>query len=316
MVSMVAMAVDVAASPDGQKLAIVGLAGNNGFVGSSGSSQVTVLNKSDLTPSDGCRFPSGPSPTAPSPDVQVTAIAYDGTGQLWAQARNPAQLLLLSTGAAKSIPLTGAEDRASEGHRLFHTPTRGMIACASCHAEGGDDGHVWTFDTVGPRRTQSLRGGILATAPFHWDGELQDVKALMHEVFAGRMAGGELTSAQSDAVGKWLDAQPPLPKPAAADPAAVERGKALFQDATVACASCHSGSHLTSNRNETVGTGKSFQVPGLTDLALRAPYMHNGCAPTLRARFDPACGGGDSHGKTSQLTANQLSDLVQYLETL
>jgi mono/diheme cytochrome c family protein len=145
---------------------------------------------------------------------------------------------------------------------------------------------------------------------------MKDVQTLMHEVFIGRMSGDNLSSAQSDAVGSWLDAQPTLPKPTPSDPAAVARGQALFADATVGCASCHSGTHFTSNRNETVGTGKSFQVPGLLDLASRAPYMHSGCASTLQARFDPACGGGDSHGKTSQLSAAERSDLVAYLETL
>ena len=33
----------------------------------------------------------------------------------------------------------------------------------SCHPEGGDDGHVWD-EGIGKRRSQSLRGGILATA--------------------------------------------------------------------------------------------------------------------------------------------------------
>jgi hypothetical protein len=44
--------------------------------------------------------------------------------------------------------------------------------------------------------------------------------------------------------------------------------------------------------------------------------MHTGCAATLLDRFTPACGGGDTHGHTSQLTSDQLDDLVAYLETL
>jgi hypothetical protein len=43
--------------------------------------------------------------------------------------------------------------------------------------------------------------------------------------------------------------------------------------------------------------------------------MHNGCASTLADRFGP-CGGGDKHGATSQLTKDQTTDLVNYLETL
>jgi hypothetical protein len=51
---------------------------------------------------------------------------------------------------------------------------------------------------------------------------------------------------------------------------------------------------------------------------MRAPYMHHGCAATLEDRFSPIldCGGGDLHGKTSHLTAEQINDLVAYISTL
>jgi hypothetical protein len=44
--------------------------------------------------------------------------------------------------------------------------------------------------------------------------------------------------------------------------------------------------------------------------------MHDGCASSLRQRFDAVCGGGDAHGHTSQLSASELDDLGAYLETL
>jgi hypothetical protein len=73
---------------------------------------------------------------------------------------------------------------------------------------------------------------------------------------------------------------------------------------------------LTNNQSFAVGTGGEFQVPPLVNLAYRAPYMHNGCAPTLMARFtDASCGGGDTHGRTAQLSTDQLADLIAYLET-
>jgi hypothetical protein len=59
-----------------------------------------------------------------------------------------------------------------------------------------------------------------------------------------------------------------------------------------------------------------FQVPTLLGLALHAPFLHDGCAETLEARFDPNCGGGDAHGHTSQLTLAEIGDLVSYLKTL
>ena len=57
-------------------------------------------------------------------------------------------------------------------------------------------------------------------------------------------------------------------------------------------------------------------MPSLVAIGYRTPLMHDGCAPDLRARFDPACGGGDAHGKTSQLGSAQVDDLIAYLQTL
>jgi cytochrome c peroxidase len=79
--------------------------------------------------------------------------------------------------------------------------------------------------------------------------------------------------------------------------------------------SFHDGPQLTTNETVDVGTGGEFQIPGLHGVGLRAPYLHNGCAATLHDRFG-ACGGGDEHGQTSQLSAQDIDDLVTYLETL
>ena len=65
-----------------------------------------------------------------------------------------------------------------------------------------------------------------------------------------------------------------------------------------------------------MGTGGLFEVPSLRGVGLRLPLLHNGCADTLEERFDPACGGGDQHGTTSQLSATEIADLVAYLGSL
>src|SRR5262249_41652974 len=102
------------------------------------------------------------------------------------------------------------------------------------------------------------------------------------------------------------------------DDQAALRGKALFEDPSVGCSSCHSGPRYTSSVTVDVGTGGAFQVPSLVGVGSRAPYMHNGCAATLRDRFagSIACGGGDSPGQTSQLADAQIDDLIAFLETL
>ena len=96
---------------------------------------------------------------------------------------------------------------------------------------------------------------------------------------------------------------------------AAGRGEALFHSDAVGCSGCHSGPSLTDGGRRDVGTGGTFKVPSLVGIGFRAPYLHNGCAPTLADRFGP-CGGGDSHGQTSHLGPAEIADLVAYLETL
>jgi cytochrome c peroxidase len=216
------------------------------------------------------------------------------------------------------IPLPG-DSRFDTGHDLFHRDAGVGIACASCHPEGGEDGHVWTFSGVGKRRTQALHVGLSATAPFHWNGDLQDIGALMDEVFVGRMGGEEQSPERIAVLTRWLDGLPRPPAIRDASEAAVARGDALFHSTDIGCAGCHTGDHFTNNGNAWVGTTSSdalLQVPSLIAVGYRAPFLHNGCAATLIDRFDPACGGGDNHGHTSTLRDTEKADLVAYLESL
>jgi cytochrome c peroxidase len=115
-------------------------------------------------------------------------------------------------------------------------------------------------------------------------------------------------------MGQWLEH---LPVPAAlpnVDKVAAAAGKVLFEDPVVACASCHSGPHLTNNQTLDVGTGGAFQVPSLLGVSARLPLMHDGCAATLADRFTKC--GGDKHGQTDQLSQGQIAELVAYLGTL
>jgi len=251
---------------------------------------------------------------AREPAGHAVAIAFAQKGHVVVQTREPAALEILTAGRKILLSL---DSRADSGHAVFHANASGGLACASCHPEGGDDGRVWHFADVGPRRTQSLRGGILATAPFHWNGDLKDMGHLMTEVFATRMSGASLSPAHHRAVARFVDSIPLVAQGTPADPEAVARGKALFEDPVVGCATCHGGSLATDNRTVDVGTGRAIQVPSLRGVAARAPYMHDGCAPTLAARFAPgACSGGDRHGRTSHLSPAEIANLTAYLETL
>ena len=70
-----------------------------------------------------------------------------------------------------------------------------------------------------------------------------------------------------------------------------------------------------SERSRSAEPAPPLQTPSLLGVAWRAPFMHDGCAPTLADRFDPACG-GDQHGDVSALSDADLGALVAYLETL
>ena len=159
------------------------------------------------------------------------AVAFDGSGQVVVQSREPAMLAL--PGTNNTIPLSPVS-RNDTGHLIFHANAGGFLACASCHAEGNDDGRVWNFTCQGARRTQSLQaGGLRGTEPFHWDGDETDLTRLMTDVFAGRMSGPLLATDQIDALMTWIDAQPRVPRAAPdrrgrgrARPGAVQRSRA------------------------------------------------------------------------------------------
>ena len=244
---------------------------------------------------------------------EAIAVAYTGDDRVVVQLREPAALYFPDT--ATSIALSDVS-KADTGHAVFHANAGADLACASCHLEGSEDGRVWTFEGSGPRRTQSIRGGIMATAPFHWDGDQKDFGMLMGEVFVHRMSGPQLADDQQLATRHWIDHIPALQSAPPVDSAAVTRGRMIFEDTkNVGCVSCHVGKLVTNNLDADVGTGGLFQVPSLRGLVWRAPYLHDGRATTLAQRFT-ALGGGDSHGVTSQLSAAQVSDLVAYLESL
>ncbi|AKF04577.1 c-type cytochrome [Sandaracinus amylolyticus] len=321
----VVLGVDVALSPDGLRIAVAAPANayprNGGITTVTRSSgDVLVYSRSEATTSS--ETPTCANGSMPRLEDVGAAIAvlFLPDGRVVAQTRAPSRVLFEAPdpdALVGPVVALGDEDTYDTGHMLFHAAAGGGIACASCHPEGGDDARTWRFAGIGPRRTQTMRGGLLDTAPFHWDGDMREFRDLVHGVFVGRMGGAVFEEGEIGAFGAWMDALPALPRPADADTDRVERGRALFHDATVACATCHAGSALTNSATVDVGTGKALQVPTLLGIVYRAPYMHDGCAPTLRDRFTPgACTGGDAHGRTSHLTSAQIDDLVAYLQTL
>jgi mono/diheme cytochrome c family protein len=205
-----------------------------------------------------------------------------------------------------------------EGMEMFHAATPAGLACASCHAEGGDDGHVWTQQPRGrvlSRRTKSLLGGLIATKPFRWDGTHTDLLTLSVE----DMKNMGVNSPNLATIGKmaaWLDKLPaPWSPPTwTADKERTDKGKSLYQE--LHCGNCHNAEQLQ------VTTGSSslaIKTPSLAGVGGRAPYFHGGCATSLEQVLDGTCAGNDAGGGGDhklQLSPEKLQQLVTYLRTL
>lgn len=247
------------------------------------------------------------------------AVEPHPDGGLVAMALEPPSLLHLAPDGAvlREAALVDAPIDAP-GFELFHADVGVGVACASCHPEGMDDGVAWNLEGTGLRRTHYLRGGLRHTEPFHWAGDMVDFQMLMEVTMGARMGAGVISLEDSTAVFRWLEELPlfPTERPGHVDAeaaAARARGEALFVER--GCVGCHLGSHLG-------GAGRydvralvdiPLEVPRLTNLRYRAPYLHDGCAEALDDIRRHSCGGPD-HGAAATLTADEAADLFRYLE--
>lgn len=227
------------------------------------------------------------------------------------------------------------------GEQTFYTARysfQGQIGCANCHIDSTFDGLTWDLEPDGfgvDIVENKLLEGVKDVGPYKWNGAnpnlptecgprtekyfwrsenfddltLTDlvtyIRSLRPRPNRWRSFGGEITAAQ-------------------------ERGKAIFERAidnfgkpipeANRCSYCHIGPNGTDRKNSDVGTKKStdrsglLKTPQLTNIALMAPYLHDGSAPSLEeiwTVFNPE----DKHGRTNDLHKNQLNDLIEYLRT-
>jgi cytochrome c peroxidase len=119
-----------------------------------------------------------------------------------------------------------------------------------------------------------------------------------------------------------------------------KRGMDLFFSERAECFHCHVGFNLTNNGFHNNGTrpddpdlgrehitekesdrGK-FKVPSLRNIAVTAPYMHDGSLETLEDVIEHYAKGGQGHPNTDptihplELTAQEKADLVAFLRSL
>ncbi len=159
-----ALAVDVAASPDGERLAVA-IPGN---LGAAGAQLVEVLTRVTTT----CpQTLEGAQPER----GQVVAVAYaPAPGRLGGADAHARGIFLQDVGVTVAL---GGREGARRTPAVSHTNPSGGMTCAS-YPEGDDDGRTWTFAPIG-RARRPLRGGLLGTEPFHWDGDLRDFRAIV-----------------------------------------------------------------------------------------------------------------------------------------
>ena len=114
----------------------------------------------------------------------------------------------------------------------------------------------------------------------------------------------------------------PPPPSGSFDPAAAERGRAVF-NGVARCSSCHRGAELTEAQlhapsdtgMEPVHAARSatgrYRTTPLRALWQHPPYFHDGSAPTLAAVVDHY-----EQALAFRLSATQKADLIEYLKSL
>jgi YVTN family beta-propeller protein len=217
-----------------------------------------------------------------------------------------------------------------QGELNFHDARicfQGWQSCSTCHpGEARVDGLNWDLlnDGIGnPKNNKSLllvfqtppamSIGVRETAE---DAVLAGIRHILFTVQPPQAA---------ETIGAYLKSLQPVPSPYLVKgklSAAARRGEKLFQSQAVGCASCHPAPLFTDKQSYDVGTARpfdrdahSFDTPTLVEVWRTAPYLHDGSAVTLRdvlTTFNKR----DEHGKTSQLSASELADLLAYVQSL
>jgi cytochrome c peroxidase len=227
------------------------------------------------------------------------------------------------------------------GERAFYTARysfQGQIGCANCHIDSTFDGLAWNLEPDGFGRNtvdNKLLEGVKDTEPYKWNGGNPNIPTecgpRTEKYFWRSENYDELTLADLSTYVRSLEPRPNRWRlPGNEMTPAQERGKAIFSramdkfgkpiDEHNRCAYCHSGPKGTNQKLSDVGTRKPndnntlLKSAPLTAIALTAPYLHDGSAHTLEeiwTVYNP----DDKHGRTNDLTKDELNDLIEYLRT-
>ncbi len=248
-----------------------------------------------------------------------------------------------SNKVASTVTLSGPKQISvlRHGEQTFYSAAQsfqGQIGCANCHIDSTFDGLNWDLEPDGFGRgivDNRLLEDVKGTDPYKWNGgnpNLPTECGPRTERYFWRAENyDDLTLA--DLV-TYIRSMPPRPNrwklPGYELTAAEERGKEIFERKVDKfgnpipeknrCVYCHSGLKGTSQKSFDVGTKKPtddsglLDTPQLTNIALTAPYLHDGSAATLEEIWT-IYNSEDKHGRTNDLTKDELNDLIEYLRT-
>ncbi len=200
---------------------------------------------------------------------------------------------------------------------------QGWQSCVSCHPDARVDGLTWDLlnDGIGnPKKTKSMLWAH-ETPPSMITGvrdsaEMAVRAGIRHILFA---QDNELKAQEIDA---FLSSLRPVPSPFLEDNKLSEKalkGKLVFEAA--GCKQCHSGAYYTDGNLYDIYSGHSndekarFDTPSLSEAWRNAPYLHDGRAATIREVLVDFNKNG-THGKTGNLTDEELNCLLEYVLSL
>jgi YVTN family beta-propeller protein len=242
---------------------------------------------------------------------------------------------------ASTITLAGPKTISSlrHGEQTFYTARysfQGQIGCSSCHIDSTFDGITWNLEPDGFGRStvaNKMLEGVKDTEPYKWTGTNPDIPTecgpRTEKYFWRSETFDNLTLAD---LATYIRSLPPRPNrwrlANGEQTPAQERGQEFFTRSvdkfgkpiaeSNRCSYCHSGEKGTNQKISDVGTRKPTDNTGLlkavplTEIALTAPYLHDGSARTLEeiwTVYNP----DDKHGRTNDLTKDELNDLIEYL---
>lgn len=198
-------------------------------------------------------------------------------------------------------------------------------SCASCHPDARVDGFNWDLMNDGLGNPKNVKSMLLAhqTPPAMASGVRPDGEAavrggIRHIQFAVR------PEEEAVAIDEYLKSLEPVPSPHLVDgklSEAAQRGKKIFFDEKVGCATCHPVPLYTDLLMHDVGSRgqydrrDTFDTPTLIECWRTAPYMHDGHYTTMKEVFTKGKHGSQG-GSIDHLTDRQIDDLVEFVLSL